>query len=115
MTLKASYPRVKFSSLDDFQRDYARNIYKCFQGKTDNNGSVTLTANSDTTVVSEAPGRIGSGTTILLSPTTANAATEFGAGTLFVSSRDVSANTFTITHVNNSQTDRTFDYVLVGN
>jgi hypothetical protein len=43
-------------------------------------------------------------------PTTANAAAEIGNGTIYVSSRG--KQTATITHANNSQTDRTFAYAL---
>lgn len=83
-------------------------------GKTDNTGSLTLTANSATTTYTLAEGRLSNDTVVLLSPTTANAATEFAAGTLYVSSVDAANNQITITHVNNAQTDRTFDFVLVG-
>lgn len=83
-------------------------------GKTNNTGSVTLDANSATTTVTEASGRIGPDTVILFMPTTANAATEAGAGSIYVSSRNVASNTFTITHANNAQTDRAFKYVLIG-
>lgn len=107
-----SYPRVKFRTFDELSRDYSRNIYKCFQGKTDNIGSVTLTANSTTTTLTEAPDRIGANTVILFMPTTANAAAAMT--NLYVSGRDVSANTFTLTHTNNAQIDRTFNYILVG-
>lgn len=106
------YARSKFRNLDELSRDYSRNIYKCFQGKTDNTGSVTLTANSATTTLTEAPDRIGANTVILFMPTTANAAAAMT--NLYVSSRDVSASTFTLTHTNNAQTDRTFNYILVG-
>lgn len=103
-----------FSDLKEWLRRCVRVINGIMQGKTNNTGSVTLTANAATTVVTESEGRIGQNTVILFSPTTANAATEFGAGTLYVSARDVINNTFTITHVNNAQTDRTFKYVLIG-
>jgi hypothetical protein len=45
-------------------------------------------------------------------PTTANAAAEIGNGTLYVSSRD--KQQFTITHASNTQSDRTFGYVVQG-
>ncbi len=84
------------------------------QGKTNNTGSFTLTANSATTTVTLAAGRLGADTKIILTPESTNAATEFGAGTLLVSSRDVANNQFTVTHVNNAQANRTFGYVLIG-
>ncbi len=84
------------------------------QGKSNNYGTVTLAANAGTTTVTEAPNRISIYSVILFMPTTAHAATEFGAGTMYVSATSPSANTFTITHVNNAQTDRTFRYALIG-
>lgn len=83
-------------------------------GRTNNTGSITLAENAATTVVTLPSGLLGADTIIFFSPTTANAATEYAAGTMFVSSRDVTNNTFTITHVNNAQTDRTFSYALIG-
>lgn len=107
------YARTKFRNLDELSRDYSRNIYKCFQGKTDNvGGPITLTANAATTTITEAAGRIGQTTYIDFMPTTANAAV--AKQTMYVSSRDVINNTFTITHDNNAQVDKTFYYVLVG-
>jgi hypothetical protein len=47
-----------------------------------------------------------------LMPTTANAAAEIGAGTAYISAR--TKRSFTITHANNSQSDRTFGYVVIG-
>lgn len=102
-------PEVK-----EWCRRISRVVNQAMQGKTNNTGTCTLTANSATTTVTEAPNRIGEETIVLFMPTTANAATEFGAGTLRVSTRSVANNTFTITHVNNAQNDRTFNYVLIG-
>jgi len=79
-------------------------------GRTDNYGSVTLAANTATTVVSEA--RVTDFSTINLTPITANAAAELGAGGMYVSAKAIGS--FTITHANNAQTDRTFDYSWSG-
>jgi len=102
------------TNIPEWCRVMARTINGVMQGKTNNTGTVTLTASSATTTVTEASNRIGEETVILFMPTTANAATEFGAGSMYVSSRSVANNTFTITHANNAQVDRTFYYVLVG-
>lgn len=79
-------------------------------GRTDNYGSVTLAANTATTVVTEA--RITDFATVILTPTTANAAAELGAGTLYVSAK--ANGSFTLTHASNGQTDRDFDYSWSG-
>ena len=77
-------------------------------GRSNNVGSVTLTPGATTTVVSFANASIGSA--ICLSPRTANAAAAIP--TTFIS---VKLNgSFTLTHANNAQVDRTFDFACVG-
>ena len=91
------------------RRLLAEAINTLMQGKANNTGDVTLTANEASTTVTDA--RVSMNTKVTLTPETANAATEFGAGTWRIASGDGS---FVITHVNNAQTDRTFGYVLNG-
>ena len=79
-------------------------------GKINATGSVTLTASAASTAVTDA--RVGGNSMVLFMPSTANAAAEQGAGTMYVSS--VGKQTFTITHANNGQTDRTFSYAVFG-
>ena len=99
---------------ENLLRKLLRVVAGIMQGKTNNTGSVTLTANAGSTTVTLPPNKLGQDTVILFMPTTANAATEFGAGTIYVSARNVANNTFTITHVNNAQNDRTFNFALIG-
>ena len=77
-------------------------------GKLNCAGSVTLTASAASTAVTDA--NVGVNTVILLMPTTANAAAALA--TTYVSSRG--DQTFTVTHANNAQVDRTFEYVAIG-
>ena len=79
-------------------------------GRTNNAASVTLTANQATTVVTDF--RVGVDSVITFMPKTANAAAEVGAGGMYISSRG--KETFTITHANNAQTDRDFEYAVHG-
>jgi len=79
-------------------------------GKLNSTSNVTLTANSTTTVIVDF--RVGANSVILLSPITANAATEFASGGMYVSS--TGKQTYTITHNNNAQTDRDFRVLVVG-
>lgn len=83
-------------------------------GKTNNTGTLTLTANAGSTTLTLAPGIVGTDTQLFLFPKTANASAEIGAGTLYVSASSVTSNTFTITHANNAQNDRTYAYMFVG-
>lgn len=92
------------------QRKQNEIIRQMMDGKTNNTGEVTLTENQLTTEVIDY--RSGSDSVLLFSPTTSNAALEVAAGTMFVSSND--KQQFTITHANNSQTDRTFKYTVIG-
>ena len=92
------------------QRKQNEVIRGVMDGKTNNRASVTLTASSATTVVTDF--RAGTASYIEFMPTTANAATEKAAGGMYVSSRG--KQTFTITHQSNGQTDRTFTYIVVG-
>lgn len=77
-------------------------------GRSNGFGSVTLTANQATTVVTDR--RVGTDTTITFMPETANAAAEMDG--MYVGT--VTAGSFTITHANNAQTDRDFRYMLQG-
>ena len=81
-------------------------------GRLSSNGSITLTASSTTTVITDR--RVGKDSVILFDPRTANAATELYGATMYISAVDPRANTFTITHANNSQSDRTFKYIVLG-
>lgn len=71
-------------------------------------GEVTLTESAATTVVNDP--RVDSlSSAVTFSPTTANAAAEVGNGTMYITYGDGS---FTLTHANNAQTDRTFRYAV---
>lgn len=91
-------------------RMLARAINGLLDGKSNNTGTFTLTANSATTTLTFSAGRIGTDTVLLIFPTSANAAAE----SPYESARDVAAGTLTLTHANTATTDRTFRYALVG-
>jgi hypothetical protein len=83
--------------------------FERFLGELPATGEVTLDANQGTTTVSHPA--LTAARKIVLFPVTANAATEFAAGTLMVSAK--AAGSFTITHVNSATTGRTFDWVAI--
>lgn len=87
-------------------RQVAQVVNLVVDGKQNNLGSVTLTASSTTSTVTDY--KVGADSCILLMPTTANAAAE----TVHVSAR--SKNSFTLTHASASTTDRTFVYAVIG-
>lgn len=83
-------------------------IRQLIEGRSNAVGSVTLTANAASTVVT-AP-TCGPQSAVFLCPTTANAAAIVAA--TYVSA--VAAGTFTITHTNNANADKTFYWVCLG-
>ena len=86
------------------------------RGKVNNVGTVTLTAGAASTVVTVTKESIGPYTNFIFVPKTVTAATEFGAGSLYVSSITIGAlsSTFTITHANTASVDKTFNYIMIG-
>lgn len=115
----------EFPDVDDYSentpkllRSVVRIIRNIMQGKTNNTGTCTLGAGVASTNVDVAFGDIGPLSTILFMPLTANAATEFGAGSMYVSAITITTNPqvnrFTITHANNANVDRTFRFVIIG-
>jgi hypothetical protein len=87
-----------------------RAIRELFEGRRNTTGTVTLTPNTASTTVTHV--NFGADSVPHLTPTTANAATEIGAGTLRVSAR--ANGSFTLAHANNAQADRTFLYSFDG-
>jgi hypothetical protein len=87
-----------------------QSIRELFEGRSNAVGTVTLRANQTTTTVT-AP-NCGPETRIFLEATTATAATERGGSALRISS--VGSGTFTITHANTADTDKTFFWLALG-
>ena len=107
-----SFQRVPttWADMADIVRRLADAVNQLGDGRSNGFGAVTLTASSATTAVTDR--RVGTDAVITFMPTTANAAAEVGAGGMYVSARG--AGTFTITHANNAQNDRTFAYSVQG-
>ncbi len=81
-------------------------------GKMNNSGAVVLTPGAATTVIIDERMTINS--VLYFDPMTVNAAGELVAGTMYVLKTDRRNGTFTITHANNSETDRAFRYEIKG-
>ena len=82
-------------------------------GKINAFGSVTLTANAASTTVTDS--RVSVNSAVFLFPQTANAAAEFGNGTVYIKPGDhVNKTSFKITHANNANADKTFSWLLIG-
>ena len=89
---------------------FATAISELYAGRSNASGSVTLAPGAASTVAS-AP-NCGPLAAVFLFQQTANAAAAFA--TTFVAPANVRAGSFTISHANNAQTDRTFFYVCIG-
>ena len=79
-------------------------------GRSNAVGTVTLATGAASTVVTDK--NCAAGSTPLLTPVTASAATEVGNGTIYVSA--VTNGAFTLTHASSATTGRTFLYALHG-
>lgn len=95
-------------NLNATPRDVIQAVNELVRGRSNANGTVTLTPNAATTVIAKAT--IGPDAAVALSPMTANAAAALA--TTYVSA--VAAGQATLTHANNAQTDRTFRYTVIG-
>jgi hypothetical protein len=105
-----SIQRVPLRSVADVhqQQRVAESINGLIDGKLDAVSSVTLTVSSATTVVAD--NRFESTMALFFTATTANAAAAVGG--MYVSSRG--EGTFTLTHANDANADKTFLYLRVG-
>lgn len=101
---------VKLPAAGADPRQTAQAVNLLIDGKFNSTGTVTLTASASSTAVTDY--RAGPDSVIVFTPTTANAAAEQGGGTMYLSAR--AKQGFTLTHANNSQTDRTFLYIVIG-
>ena len=79
-------------------------------GRSNAVGTVTLATGASSTTVQTA--NCAAGSTPILTPASAVAATELGNGTIYVSA--VSNGAFTIAHANSATTGRTFMYAILG-
>ena len=73
-------------------------------------GLLTLTANAASTTLTHPMIRFNA--PVGLMPTTANAAAEIAAGTMYVSETGRINGSLVVTHANNAQADRTFRYFI---
>jgi hypothetical protein len=92
----------------EHRRQLARGVANALNGKTNNTGSVTLTASATSTTLTDP--RIGAASIILFMPTTSTAAT--AAAALYVSAR--TRGSATLTHASNAAVNQTFGFVVIG-
>ena len=82
------------------------------KGKLEVVTTLTLTANVTTTTL--AFKGLSPQSVVVFDPKTANAAAELYGGTMYVLTAGRGNDSWTITHANNAQTDRTFQVAVIG-
>lgn len=104
------YPGVSPFDADEerHRRQLALVANNLLIGKTNNTGTLTITAGAATTTLTDS--KIGANSVILLMPTTANAAAAI-ANIYFTAFLKGSC---TVNHANNAQVDRVFKYTVTG-
>lgn len=112
---KHGRPPGHFASLSDVQ-SYTRSLWDAFyrarQGKMDCITEITLTAGAATTVFADK--RLSPQSVVHFDPKTANAATELYGATMYALTANRGTESWTISHANNGQTDRTFAVSIIG-
>jgi hypothetical protein len=93
---------------DPTPRQLAQAINLATDGKLNSIGEVTLTENVTTTIILDK--RMGVDSVLLLFPTSANAVAIIAS--VYVSFKG--KETATITHTSDANTDKTFDYIIIG-
>ena len=83
-----------------------------WNGKLNNTGTITLTINVATTVLNRKG--LSPQSVVHVDPKTANAATELYGATMYVLTANRGNDAWTITHANNANADRTFQYTATG-
>lgn len=99
---------MSVSTNETDQTKINRAIQQIEQGRLNVTGTCLLTPSATTTVVKAA--NCGAGSKVQLTATSANAAA--ATASTFISA--VANGSFTITHANNAQTDRTFGFACLG-
>lgn len=85
-------------------------VNELIEGRQNSVGDVTLRANQTTTTV--AFPNCSKDCRIFLEPQTANAAAALA--TTYIRPVDILQRSFTITHANNAQVDKTFSFICIG-
>ena len=101
-------------SVEEIIRKISGAINQADDGNLAVNGEFTCTPNQSTTVVKNY--KVGIDSVILFMPLTENAAQELHTHHMYVTEADISVlnNQFTVNHRNNTQTDRHFRYIVIG-
>lgn len=109
MALERRQPRFLPTTGRVDARFFAEAINNLFNKRMDAVGEVTLASSATNTAVTDT--RVVANSAVILTPLTANAAAALA--TTYIPEADYGTGNFTIRHANNSQTDRTFRYIIL--
>lgn len=101
-----------WATLTSYLRNLRGVIFTIWQGKLQCVETITLTANQATSTLSFKG--LSPYSVVHFDPKTANAAAELAAGTMYVLTANRGNDSWTITHANNAQADRTFQFSVIG-
>lgn len=101
---------IQLSPFETNRTTIIQAILSLISGRNNAGGKVTLTPSAGSTTVT-APNISAQGQVYIM-PTTAHAAAEVQNGTIWISA--LGNGSFTITHANNAQADRTFYWTCLG-
>jgi len=87
-----------------------RSVRDLFEGRSNAMGSFTCTPNASSTTVTHQ--NIGPESRIVITPTHANAAAEYGNGTIYIASKALGS--FVVAHANSATASRSFDFMIRG-
>lgn len=105
-------PFKTFPDVSNYLRGLYDALYAVRKGKLECVAELTLTANAASTVLTYRG--LSPQSVLVFDPKTANAAAEIGNGTMYTTAANRGAGTWTITHANNAQADRSFQVAIIG-
>jgi hypothetical protein len=101
------FPPENYSDNPEYIRKVVQSLRNCVRGKINNTGEFTCTPSASSTVVKDNLCNLNSVVNII--PVTSNAASHLNQ--LFIIAGD---KEFTVNHISNGQTDKTYRYVITG-
>lgn len=107
-------PAYTGSNIDNWTYKVRTTANNSLNGKLNTTGTFTLNASTVSTSVKLAPGIVTPNSVVIYYPLTANAAANFADGNMFLSTRDSANNVFGLTHTSDANTDKTFQFVVLG-
>lgn len=103
---------TSFTTVTSYLRSLRLSIFNIWSGKLNNTGTITLTANAATTVLNRKG--LSPQSVVHFDPKSANAASDLYGGGMYVLTANRGNDAWTITHPNNANADKTFQYSFLG-